>query len=172
MNWEIITAVSEIIGAAGIIATLIYLSIQVRDNTKTERAASRLIITQDYRKTISHHLDINNASAYREGHWDYPNMPYEDNILFSTMLTDDALLFQGVLAQFESGQLEKETYETYLTWFACLTSTPGGTAWWRDTGKIVFLAHMVSVVEKRFVESGLYDIRQLAQFQRKPNDPS
>ena len=170
MDWEIVTAISEIIGAAGIIATLIYLSIQVRDNTKASQAASRLIITQDYRKTLCHHLDLNNASAYREGHWDYPNMTYEDNILFSTMLTDDALLFQGVLAQFESGQLEKKTYDSYLTWFACLTSTPGGTAWWIDTGKVVFLPHMISVVEERFAIGGLYDIRQLAQFQRRSAD--
>ena len=167
MNWEIITATSEIIGAIGINATLVYLSIQIRENTKASQAASRLVITQDCRKIVNHQLDINNATAYRNGLWDYPNMPYEENILFSTLLTDDALFFQGVLAQFDSGQLENETYDAYLTWFACIASTPGGAAWWEDTGKLVFLPHMVAIVEQRFAKGGLYDIRQLSQFQRK-----
>jgi len=171
MNWDVLTAISEIIGAAGIIATLIYLSVQIRDNTKTSQAASRLVITQDCRKIVAHHLDINVANAYREGLEKYPKMSHEDNILFSTLVTDESLFFQGVLAQFESGQLEKETYESYLTWYACIVSTPGGAVWWDDTGKIVFLPHMVSVVGKRISMGELYDLRQLAQFKRKPSEP-
>jgi len=167
MDWEIVTAISEIIGALGIIATLIYLSIQIRDNTNASQAASRLGITQDCRKTLNLHLDINVASAYREGLWDYPNMPYEEKVLFSTMITDEALFFQGVFSQFEAGQLEKETYEAYLIWFSSIVSTSGGAAWWEDTGKLVFLPRMVSIVNKRLATGGLYDIRQLAQFQRK-----
>lgn len=42
MNLEVVTATSEIIGAIGIIATLIYLAIQIRENTKASQAASRL----------------------------------------------------------------------------------------------------------------------------------
>lgn len=34
MNWEAITAISEVIGAIGVIATLGYLAIQIRQNTK------------------------------------------------------------------------------------------------------------------------------------------
>jgi hypothetical protein len=38
MNWEAFGAVAEIIAAAGVIASLIYLAIQIRQSTKVARA--------------------------------------------------------------------------------------------------------------------------------------
>ncbi len=34
MNWEVISAVAEILGAVGVIITVIYLAIQIRQNTR------------------------------------------------------------------------------------------------------------------------------------------
>jgi len=41
MNWEAISAIAEILGAAGVIATLAYVAVQIRQNTKMARAATR-----------------------------------------------------------------------------------------------------------------------------------
>lgn len=38
MNWEIIATVAELVGAGGVIASLIYLSGQIRQSTKVARA--------------------------------------------------------------------------------------------------------------------------------------
>jgi hypothetical protein len=38
MNWEAIGAIGEIVGAATVVATLFYLAIQIRQNTKVSRA--------------------------------------------------------------------------------------------------------------------------------------
>ena len=38
MNWEAAATIAEIVGAAGVIASLIYLAIQIRQNTKVSRA--------------------------------------------------------------------------------------------------------------------------------------
>jgi hypothetical protein len=40
MNWEAIGAIGEIGGALGVIVTLIYLSVQLRQNTKASRLAA------------------------------------------------------------------------------------------------------------------------------------
>jgi hypothetical protein len=40
MNWEAIGAVGEVAGAAGVIASLIYLAVQVRQNTRSVEAAT------------------------------------------------------------------------------------------------------------------------------------
>ena len=40
MNWEAIGAVGEIAGAIGVIITLIYLALQIRQNTRASRIAS------------------------------------------------------------------------------------------------------------------------------------
>lgn len=38
MNWEAISTIAEIVGAGGVIASLIYLAIQIRQSTKVSRA--------------------------------------------------------------------------------------------------------------------------------------
>jgi hypothetical protein len=38
MNWEPASVIAEIVGAAGVIASLIYLAVQIKQNTRTERA--------------------------------------------------------------------------------------------------------------------------------------
>ncbi|MFT6433132.1 MAG: hypothetical protein ACJAVI_001174, partial [Candidatus Azotimanducaceae bacterium] len=43
MNWETIGAISETIGAAGMIATLLYLSLQVRAGTRASAVESKLV---------------------------------------------------------------------------------------------------------------------------------
>jgi len=40
MNWDVAIAVSEIIGAAAVVVTLIYLAVQVRQNTNALKATS------------------------------------------------------------------------------------------------------------------------------------
>jgi hypothetical protein len=49
MNWEAIGAVGEVAGAIGVIATLGYLAVQIRHNTRSVRAASRLDIASGWR---------------------------------------------------------------------------------------------------------------------------
>jgi len=38
MNWDAISAIAELLGAVGVIASLIYLAIQIRQNTSVARA--------------------------------------------------------------------------------------------------------------------------------------
>lgn len=47
MNWDAIGAIGELIGAAAVVATLIYLSIQLRQNTKTVRLSSAQGVTEE-----------------------------------------------------------------------------------------------------------------------------
>ena len=40
MNWDAIGSLAEMLGAAGVIVSLVYLSSQIRTNTKTVKAAA------------------------------------------------------------------------------------------------------------------------------------
>ncbi|MFC1662359.1 hypothetical protein ACFL3S_13055 [Gemmatimonadota bacterium] len=45
MNWEAVGAIGEVIGAAGVILTLVYLAHQIRQNTRAIRAQTHQAIT-------------------------------------------------------------------------------------------------------------------------------
>lgn len=107
MNWEAVTAISEIVGAAGVIGSLIYLAMQVRQNTKVARAATRQAIAGDMQALSSDliggddmarifHAHINGGAiepheevrlqsrAYRDFHfWDNAHYQYREGMLSS-----------------------------------------------------------------------------------------
>ncbi len=116
-------------------------------------------------------LDIVTARAFRNGLQDYPNLEYEQRVLFSTVITSEALFFQGVFAQFESGQLESETYEAYLLWFSSLIKTPGGSAWWEETARPIFMGRMLVAVDDRIVKGDLPEILGMAGYRDDSVDP-
>ena len=48
MNWDAIGAIGEIVGAAAVVVTLIYVAVQVRQNTKSMDESLELALAQAY----------------------------------------------------------------------------------------------------------------------------
>lgn len=165
MNIQDFGSAGELIAAVATLATLIYLARQVKANTTATQASSRLEVTRDYRAAAAALYDTDVSFAWSAGLRHYPNMSFAQNSHFGNYFTDQALLFQGVFALYETGQLEEETYTDYLNWFCALAVTPGGSHWWESVGRPVFVKKMVAVVDKCIAHGGIMDITQLAIFQ-------
>jgi hypothetical protein len=60
LNWDAIGAVGEVIGAGGVIASLLYLSVQIRRSDHTARAESLSSVLDGWRDRSGLHLFINN----------------------------------------------------------------------------------------------------------------
>ncbi|MDH3469619.1 MAG: hypothetical protein OES26_27665 [Gammaproteobacteria bacterium] len=108
MNWEAIGAIGEILGAAGVIATLAYLAVQIRQNTKTARAATRqelagqmqmlasdLVTDEGIASILQDHLEgkeLTSTELLRLGARAFRDLRFFDNALFQYsqgLLTDD-----------------------------------------------------------------------------------
>ena len=50
MNWDAIGAIAESLGAIGVIATLVYLAVQIRQNTRALENTQRLSMAQAYER--------------------------------------------------------------------------------------------------------------------------
>ena len=158
---EALGNIGDFVGGVAVIVTLIYLAMQIRQNTAALHAASRQEIASGFRDLNRFFLDPEVLEAYSKGLRKYPDMPFKQLGRFTTIITDHALFLQGALALYESGQLEKETFEAYLKFFACHIVTPGGAAWWEGIGRPFFVGGMVGVVDRRLAQGGLPDITQL-----------
>jgi len=49
MNWEAIGAIGEIIGAAAVLGSLIYLAVQIRQNTRSVEANTMQDLSEGYK---------------------------------------------------------------------------------------------------------------------------
>ena len=48
MNWEAIATIAEMVGAIGVIASLVYLAVQIRDNTRSSRIQQQQESTRQF----------------------------------------------------------------------------------------------------------------------------
>jgi hypothetical protein len=153
----------DFIGGIAIIVTLIYLATQIRQNTTSVRAASRLEIASGWRAHNRLMLDPAVNRAYEDGLRAYPDLPYDQRSIFGNLISDHAVFFQGAFALYEEGQLDRQTYEDYLTWFACQVATPGGNGFWKDMSPFL-VKGAAAAVNERLGRGDLPDILQLRIF--------
>jgi hypothetical protein len=151
----------DFVGGLAVVVTLIYLAVQVRQNTAALRTASWQTVVSTYRESNRLRTDPRTALAWARGVTGFPDLPFEQRSLFSTVMVDEALCLQGAFALHEAGQLEDATYQAYLTYFASVVSTPGGARWWEIVGRPIFLPAMVETVDRRVAAGGLLDLSEM-----------
>jgi hypothetical protein len=155
-------SIGEFVAAIATIVTLAYLALQIRQNTKSVRAGSRFEVASSYRAHNRLSLDPDARRIYAKGLRTFPEMAFDERSLFGTLLTDHAVLFQGIFALYEEGQLDETTYQDYLTWFAIQVVTPGGSAWWAES-RAFLVKGAAAAVDARLAQGALPDITQISQ---------
>lgn len=58
MNWEAIGASGEVVGAIAVILTLLYLAIQIRQNTRAVDETRKAAVAQMYLKASQLRIDV------------------------------------------------------------------------------------------------------------------
>jgi hypothetical protein len=118
VNLDALGNIGDFVGGIAVIATLIYLAVQVRQNTSALRTASRQEIVSGFREHNRLMFLPGVDDALLAGLRRYPDLPKAEKANFGNLINDHALFFQGVFALRESGTLEEETYEAYLQIFS------------------------------------------------------
>jgi hypothetical protein len=131
MNWDAIGAVGELVGAAAVVVTLLFLIKQIRSNSalvenSTLQAASDGI--GDWARQLTENPDL--YRIYRAGLIDDSSLSKEERGLF------DLILFQGFHAnssaflQHRNGGSSQKHLDSLLAVFEATFNTPGGRASW------------------------------------------
>ena len=152
MSIQELGSLGEFLAALATIATLIYLARQLSINTRATQANNRHEITRDYARFTEQLNDVELSRAWSEGLQNYPDMKDEDDRLFGNLFTCQALMFQGVFAQYDNCQLDEVTYLAYLNFFSSLAATPGGSYWWESSGRPIFVPTMVAAVDNHIAK--------------------
>jgi len=131
MNWDALAAIGEIVGAAAVVATLAYLSIQIRQSTKSERASA---------------LDasINALSKIRQSTYENPelsalhlkasNSPEtlseEEAFRYRLFLHNVLLSFWHMFTQSRYADLPANIWDAQKPTIVRVVCTPGGEWFW------------------------------------------
>lgn len=156
---ELLGNLGDFIGGIAVVATLIYLAVQVRQNTAALKTASRQEVVAGMRE--HNRLAFQpGAGAWNRAAERFPDVPEDDRRYFSATMADLLLFFQGAHALHEAGTLEDETYEAYLDFVAAALATPGGRWFWHKSRR-VFTSRMATALDARLERGDLPDLLQL-----------
>lgn len=148
MNWDALGAIAELVGAVAVMLTLIYLSIQLRQNTKVVELSTQRGIAENASAWIYKLVENPEiAELYRKGIRD-DDLSGNDRLRFRLLMSQ---LFFHWHHAYRSGAFENVDNSI----IAGVLSMPGGARMWRegvenhdynyDQG---FIDHMNQVLEE------------------------
>ena len=133
MNWDAIGAFSESVGAAAVVITLIYLAIQIRNQTKESRLAATRDLSRDYLDAVdSITKDTEIFSLYMRALSDYEDLPHEERIRISMIFFRVFRVAEVRLLHYSSQGVEAAHFETGQLPLKDLMKFPGLRGWWEN----------------------------------------
>jgi hypothetical protein len=160
MNWEAVAAISELVGAAGVIASLIYLSIQIRHNsrqvdeqTRALNAASLEAIEAAFsrwRQPIASSEQA--ASVWRRCLEDFESLSADEQTQASAMLQELCWSWVTTLFRTTSGDFTGMDAEVGIKNLLAVLRNPGARQWW-DQNSEEYPDNFVALVESRIAGS-------------------
>lgn len=131
MSWEILQTLAEIVGAVGVMASLIYLSTQVRDSTIGVRASTFQANTELWQEWLLAVADPDFATANRLGLAGDEQIDPIQFHQFFLICRAMFLNFENQYFQCRQGVLDRWTYAGYEPAMKqYVLAFPGIRAWW------------------------------------------
>jgi len=124
MNWTALGAVAEILGALGVIVTVAYLAMQIRQNSRLVASSLADSIRNGLNEStriIASDREV--ARIFRTGIQERASLNENDGFQFDALLT---LTFYGQQQAFINDQIDESAA---LEW---LLTLPGVRTWWAD----------------------------------------
>ena len=125
----------EFVGAIAIVITLIYLAVQLKQNTNSVKAAA-------YQDWVASNLGINMAMSnpaqsqiVAAGNMDSSNLTGDTWVAFAMMHIAMMQMGQSTDYLYRSGSLDRELWEAEMNRLAGVLSAPGVRQWWDHGGR-------------------------------------
>src|SRR5205807_7073419 len=109
MNWEMLSAIGQLVAAIGVIPSLVYLAIQIREQNKERRRAGINILTaqwSDLVKSAQESADF--AALFLEGIRSFDRLDPVAKLRFSAFFTRFTRNCEGMFLYYRDGALDKD----------------------------------------------------------------
>jgi hypothetical protein len=133
MNWEAVSAVAELIGVLVVVISLIYVALQVRQNTQTVRAGTELEtgrLWSELHSRMAHSPDM--ADIWDKGHTNADELTTTEKRKFIWFVAEYFFLVESLFRQREAEYLSKESWTQHRATAAGMLLNPLISSWWES----------------------------------------
>jgi hypothetical protein len=145
MNWNAIGAVAELLGAIGVIASLVYLAGQIRDsrdrvseNTRAVRAGAYQQFQENLRTTTMEALTVPSLEGVVFRGMDDPETLSEEEMTrFRWWLIGMFIVYENAHYQYRMGLLEEDRWRIHRSNLQSLLASQGIRQWWATRSDLI-----------------------------------
>src|SRR5215470_8604610 len=134
MTWDAMVAISQLVAAVGVILSLIFVGLQIKQNTRALQRTEHNSTMEQWtviRQAIAQNRDI--AELMTAGLQGERALDSADQLRLEQMLAEQAWAAFHIWDRTQRGIFPKGTFEaTGGALLATLLRTSGGAAWWRS----------------------------------------
>jgi hypothetical protein len=152
MNWEAIAAIGQMIGALAVVVSIVYLSIQIRANTRTTRGSASYEAAHSWAQTNDQTVQLPDAVLATMIDW-YSLEPGASQVSATDrvrMTQHSESVFRKLEGQYylyKYGLLDAAQWETRRMDGRFLISAPYVSAWWNGDAQYLFPLEFRRVIE-------------------------
>src|SRR5205085_7874610 len=112
MNWEMLSAIGQVVAAIGVIPSLVYLAVQVREQNKERRRAGINILTAQWSELVKTAQDSRDfAVLFLQGIRSFQELDAPDKLRFSAFFTRFTRNCEGMFIYYRDGVLDKTLWD-------------------------------------------------------------
>ena len=148
MNWDAVGAVAELVGATGVIASLLYLAVQVRASTRASSVDAKLEsarLLNDFIDSLIQNPELN--ALWLQGRKSLDSLPPEEYLRFSNMCLKGMWFFSAGYFQFRQGTLAEDDWFEVRAVIRFWLHGQGCRAWWAKVGRPMYGDEFVAFIE-------------------------
>ncbi len=158
MNWDAIGAIAELLGAIGVIASLIYLATQIRQsreqmgqNTRALRAGAYQQLHEDIGASVNT-MPVPAMQLVRLGNEDFHGLTEDDAYLYSQWAVRLVISFENAHYQYRIGMLDEDRWMVYRSAVQGFFGFSGFSQWWKSDAGVgvrnILSPEFVALVEE------------------------
>jgi hypothetical protein len=135
MNWDAAGTLAELLGAFGVIVSLIYLSYQIRVNTKTIKAgAAEDTYTgwSDFNLELSKHPNRVEINRMWNPDSSWSDFSEDQQVSLGFVCRSIVQRFEAEFSLFEAGILKQEVWEKHKVYCSSFVVLPAVSTWWES----------------------------------------
>jgi hypothetical protein len=159
VNLDDIGNLAELIAAIGVMISLIYLAIQIRRSSETERMATYRAIVSDFgslNQSIASDPEL--ALLFAQGLESYGELNEAEKARLSQYFYSVFRYFENMFYQHDKGYLEQSVWQGWARMMLTYFNRPGFQVWWRQR-RLVFDPSFV-----RYLETTKPDVELISYF--------
>lgn len=165
MTLDQVVAISQAVAAVGVILSIVFLAIQLRQNTKAVRSSSIQHLVQSLSDTAQANIDSEYlVPIMLKANTRPDDLTEEERARLHFWFVMAFRRFEGVYFQRRLGLVDSAIIDGFERSHVSILASKSGRAWWAD-GKKVFNSGFVSYIDKLLSKGDLVNVHPVFRAQ-------